>query len=265
MFKNNKMNKNKHLNLMQFIEEGDCIYSDNNGERKTSIIDYENYRLLVFDDDVLQTLIAINNPKDLPFILNQAILACIPFLPELDSVCLLGTGGGAIARFFHVMAPNIEGDCIESELDIIKIAHSLFFFPNSIVQNNWSIVHTDARTHHYTRSYHLIIIDISQAHRTPQWMLDENNLLKIKGALKNQGVAVFNILFESNEVFMIQLSKIRKQFYAKTLCFQVPGLNNILIYAFKSTIDSPLKSITEEILDQQSKKWGIDFNYFYQK
>ncbi|MFK5987091.1 MAG: hypothetical protein QM479_16910 [Pseudomonadota bacterium] len=258
----------QYVDLKNVLEKSISHYVPSN--KNISIKTYKDYRLLIFNQDVVQTLIDIKQPSSLPFVLNQAILAVILFLKEIKTVCLVGTGGGAIARYLYAINPTIEGDAIEFDEAVIKYAKTFFDFPEQSGEkfngkSNWLLHHADARRYEYRKSYSLIIIDLSEDHKTPNWITSGNHLKKIYASLKDDGIAVFNFIFENKDIFMQQLLKIRQQFGQRSLCFQVPSLNNIVVYAFKSPLNQEIKENITVSLDKKSKRWGIDFNFFYQE
>jgi spermidine synthase len=262
----------KQLDLEQILLKGNKIYSNENSHHNIDIKDYGNYRALIFDSTVFQTLIDINDPKAIPFILNQAMLASLLFIDKLKTICLVGMGGGGIARFFCAMDSQIKGDCIEINSEIINLAKTFFLknksttnveYQSNVFENNWSIFKTDANRFSYTKVYDLIIVDIAQGHVTPQWIVETNNLKKLHCALSDQGIVIFNIIYESKEKLVNMLYRIRQQFNQQILYFQVPGLNNILIYAFNFSIQE--QKISTQLLDKKQNQWNIDFEYFYHK
>jgi len=214
---------------------------------------------LDFEDGLMQSAIDVHQPGLLPLVLNRAMLAGVLFTPEIQTVCLAGTGGGATARFLAHLQPQIQGDAVENNAAVVAIAKQYFDFPAS-----WSLHATDIQQFLQIsdKKYDLIIVDIAEAQLTPAWILSENFLRACRQCLSATGHIALNLLVNDASEFLAALTTIRRVFERRTLCLSLTDHRNIVVFAFNQLPDA-LPPFSAEQLAQQEKKWPIDCATFY--
>lgn len=217
---------------------------------------------LDFDDGLVQSEINLAQPELLPSSLNRAMLAGMLFEEAPQRVLLVGTGGGATARYFSHRFPDVKGEAVEVSESVASIAVNYFEFPQD---KHWQLIHDDIR--HYiqdcTHNYDLIVIDIAVNQVTPEWIIEHDFLGQCRALLTPQGQVAFNLLINDGNGFMHYLAAIRRVFDQRTACLSIPNYRNIVIFAFNSSSLYP--SISPERLALLEQDWGIEFEAFYQQ
>lgn len=219
----------------------------------------DNIRYLDFDDGLLQSAIVLNQLGQLPLVLNRAMLAGVLFSPEIQTVCLAGTGGGATARFLAHLQLGIQGDAVEQNAAVVAIAKQYFDFPAS-----WSLHPTDIQ--HFLevtdKKFDLIIVDIAESQLTPAWVLSAAFLRACRQQLSATGHIALNLLVNDAAEFLAALTTIRQVFERRTLCLSLTDHRNIVVFAFNQLPDDlpPLRSVQLALCEQ---KWSIESATFY--
>lgn len=219
-------------------------------------------RWLDFDDGLIQSEINLDKPELLPQVLNRAMLAGILFEALPKRILLVGTGGGATARYFSHRFPHIKGDAVDISESVLSLARRYFEFPEN---EQWQIIHDDIK--HYvevcTERYDLIIIDIAVEQKTPEWVFEQQFLNQCKALLTEHGQVSFNLLVEGANEFMHYLSAVRRTFKQRTVCLSLPNYRNTVVLAFNSA-PSFMSPLNERIVSLEYG-WGIEFTEFYQQ
>lgn len=220
-------------------------------------------------DGIEQTRIDLDHPELLSSVVHRSLLACLLFIETPKTVLLGGLGGGALARYLHHRQPEMRGDAVEINETIAMLARDYFDFPGQISGQlpdqlpgqHWQLSVTDIR-HWHKRAYDLMIIDIAEGERTPDWLSSEQMLSQLQGKLSAQGGLAFDLLVDDAAAFTRALANIRKVFRRQTLCMAVPGHKNIIVFAFNQLPENC--SIQELNLRAESLTalWGLEFAVF---
>lgn len=221
----------------------------------------DNLRYLDFDDQLWQSAIDINQPGCLPLSLNRAMLAGAVFSEPVQRVLLAGTGGGATARFLAQQFPYIDGEAVEISADVAGLAWRYFDFPDS-----WPIHIADIQ--HYLQqsqsAYDLILLDIAEDNKTPDWILNRPFLQQCRDRLTGQGHLALNLLVDDAAAFLQALATIRSVFDRRTVCLSLQHHRNIVVLAFNAApvFLPPVDKLRLQMLEQQ---WSIELTDFYQQ
>lgn len=217
---------------------------------------------LDFNDGLVQSEINLADAGLLPSPLNRAMLAGMIFEKPPKRVLLVGTGGGATARYFSHRFPNVKGEAVEISESVASMAINYFEFPES---KHWTLINADIR--HYIQNcrhlYDLILIDIAVNQQTPEWLIEQDFLNQCRKLLRPFGHVTFNLLVNDGNDFMHYLSAIRRIFDRRTVCLSIPNYRNTVVLAFNN---APLSSsINAERIIQLEQDWAIEFGVFYQQ
>ena len=235
---------------------GHCIYREENDDTHLEIWEDGDRRSLWFDDVILQTEINIHDPAVLPNPVNRAMLAHLMFGLPLQRVLLAGCGGGAIARWLHVRAPQVHGDAIEVSATVARLAREYFEFPPP--DSNWDLQVTDIRDYILVskRPYDYILVDLEENQTTPRWITEVAFLEGCRNRLSAHGTLTLNLLLDGATKISEALLRIRQTFGSDILLLSNPGHDNLLVLAFRR--HAP-RTPSSDALVAQGRRWGIDF------
>lgn len=217
------------------------------------IHDRDGFRCLDIDS-IEQSRIQLDQPSLLVSALHRSFLTSLLFTGIPDKVLLGGMGGGALARFLHVMRPTIQGYVVEIDETVAILAKRYFDFPTT----QWS-VHIEDFQNWRGDQYDVIIADIAEGEKTPAWLSSEKTLSQLKRQLSGNGVLTINLLVDDAKTFKNSLMMIRQIFEHRTLCLSVVDFKNIIVFAFNKKPDNI--SVTELTIraEQLTQEWGFDF------
>lgn len=241
----------------------DLIFKHICENEKVRVWQCNDRRWLDFDDGLIQSEIVLSQPEYLPLPLNRAMLAGVMFVNAIENVLLVGTGGGATARYFAARFPSITGDAIELSEVVSKVAVDYFDFP---VDNNWQLKTADIRIEikQCQSQYDLIIIDIAENKKTPDWILNIEFLNQCRQRLTSSGHLSVNLLVDNADQFLQALATIRTVFNQHTVCLSLPNHRNIVVLAFNNDPHLQVDKIVQR-LDDLVDLWGIEFAQFYEQ
>src|ERR1700691_4677249 len=77
----------------------------------------------------VQSAMRLQRPFDLELAYTQAMMACLLLHPAPQRLCMIGLGGGSIAKFVHRHLPEIQTHVIELNPRVIAAARTMFGLP----------------------------------------------------------------------------------------------------------------------------------------
>jgi len=241
------------------------IHSQQDAERCISVHDDGENRWLEFGDGGIQSIIDQHHPQNLVSPVGQAMLAALLFTPTPAHFLLLGTGGGAIARYLSHRLPDCRGDAVELSPIIADIARQFFEFPTQ----GWQLHQADARdfvsavnADNNPKHYDYIVLDIAEHQHTPHWLTEVPFLAHCRQRLSTDGVLCVNLIPNDAADFMQQLAHIRQVFDARTLCLSVPEHRNVLVFAFAQRPEFGDYTQLHEVAKPLIQQWGLPFDEF---
>ena len=247
---------------MEIDPNDTVIHSATESGQVITVRQAQGLRWLDFGDGGVQSVIDTKAPDRLVSPLNQAMLAGLLFVPSPRRTLLLGTGGGAIARFLSRRAPDCHGDAVEQSAAVVDIARRFFDFPDA--SSGWTL-HIAKVQHFITHSqqnYDLIVLDIAENQHTPAWLNELDFLDNCRQRLTSDGMLVLNLLPADANDFARTLASIRKIFTGCTACLSLPDMRNILVLGFRRPVSPSAAASRVAELEQQ---WGLPFAEFLQR
>lgn len=235
-----------------------CIYREEHGAIHLEIWDDGECRSLWFDDVILQSEIHLHDPAVLPNPVNRAMLAHLMFAPPLRAVLLAGCGGGAVARWLHARAPEVQGDAVERSQTVARLAREYFDFPAQ-ARSNWRLLIEDVREHlaHSSSCYDFILVDLEEHQATPQWLTGAEFLQACRDHLSPGGTLTLNLIVDDARNTGAALQRVRRVFGPDILLLGEPDHDNLLVLAFR---DGAPAIPAPQDLACAGARWGIDFS-----
>jgi spermidine synthase len=141
----------------------------------------------------VQTQISLLDPLNLTLPYMQAMTLGLLWANPPGRICLLGLGGGAMARVLHHHLPGSRIDCVDVSATVIRLAEEFFgLVPDDRLQCH----HADAANflRYSQESYNLILIDVFEDKgRIPRHLGTREFFDLCKRRLSPAGVVVMNI------------------------------------------------------------------------
>ena len=221
---------NKIIKLLpakgKIIHHQDCCFG------KIKVYSRKNMRWLIFDSPDIQSAMSLSNPPSLALSYLRTMMLFLLFQKHFQSVLIFGLGGAGLTRFLHATFDDLKIDVIEISPEVITVAERYFRLPQ---HPNVTVHCTDGVEfiYHSELQTDTLVLDMFGADRLPSCMFDQDFYQQCYHHLKEQGVAIINILVDSQNELLQALQLIREVFNNNTLCVPVKDTANVIVFAFK--------------------------------
>ncbi|VAW71819.1 hypothetical protein MNBD_GAMMA12-1490 [hydrothermal vent metagenome] len=207
---------------------------------KIKVFENNLFRWLCFEDEkIIQSCMLKEDPAKLnlpyqPFMMMWQLF----FNRQPSSACLLGLGGGDMARYLGQQFPLVKLLVVEQDPDVAKLA-SEFFLLNPD-QNKLTVEIADAKKFiQKKQQFDLIFIDIVIDNKPPDFLYTEDFWYNCHHKLASDGVMIFNMVTFSDKEFLTLLEILRKEFGRLPFCMSVTDHKNIVMLMPLDTNNQP--------------------------
>lgn len=155
--------------------------------------DAEGLRTLRFGDGgTRQSVVNVKDPTYLGLAYSRVMPLSLAFVEELQTILVVGLGGGSLPAFFHRILPETKIDVVELDADVVRIASELCGF---VPDRRMKVCVEDGRDfiEDCDASYDLIILDAFDGDSVPSHLVTVEFLEAVKDALNPHGAVVANI------------------------------------------------------------------------
>jgi len=187
---------------------------------------------LKFDSDLdaIQSAINLEQPHQLIMQNLQYLMGILLFIQAPKKILLLGVGGGSLVHFFAHYLPDSEVTGVEYNAQLINIAQQQLGLPQASAQLRYIIEDARDFVQQTDEQFDLVVIDIFEGRRSPQWLLEKTFNLQLKRCLSAQGAVAYNLLINSETKFSRFYELMRQLYQQQTLCMETEDYENILVY-----------------------------------
>ncbi|MCZ6860915.1 MAG: fused MFS/spermidine synthase [Alphaproteobacteria bacterium] len=143
--------------------------------------------------DETESVINLRDPGALPLPYTRAMTLAVAYVDELDTMLMIGLGGGTTSRYLKRHLPNLDVTIAELDPGVIAMARKHFKLKEG---PGYRIVPRDGRvllTRNRKARYDIIMVDAFRGGYVPFHLLTREFYQILKQRLAPGGVAVFNI------------------------------------------------------------------------
>ncbi len=143
--------------------------------------------------DETESVINLRDPGALPLPYTRAMTVAVAFVDKLDSMLMIGLGGGTTSRYLKRHLPGLDVTIAELDRGVIAMAKKHFKLKES---PGYRIVPRDGRvllTRNRKARYDIIMVDAFRGGYVPFHLLTREFYELLKRRLAPGGVAVFNV------------------------------------------------------------------------
>lgn len=152
----------------------------------------------------IQTQVDLNNLRHHQLEYTKLVFASLLYVPEPNSILVLGLGGGVIPRDFRFYFPQAQIDVVEIDEAIPPLAKQYFAF----VEDEKLKVHVDDGRMFIKKrlrspdppQYDIIVLDAFNGDYIPFHLMTREFLEEVKGVLSPKGVVAANVFYD-NQLF----------------------------------------------------------------
>jgi spermidine synthase len=131
---------------------------------------------------------------------------------EVENCLILGLGGGSVAKWVGKFWP--EAEITGVEIDPVMIELGKKYMGLAKLNADIKVVDASDFIKKEKRKYDLILVDMYVGYEVPEEFTSQRFIKRVKGLLKNKGIAVFNRLYfgEKRTEAMKFAEKLEKEF-----------------------------------------------------
>ncbi len=210
---------------------GEAVFSQITAFGPVEIREKYPLRWLHCGTEVVQGAIDVRHPWRLILPYTQAMAAIDLFIHSPERVLMLGAGVGSLARFLRHRHPQAVIDGVDRNPVILHAAEEFFetrdLYRDLMIQDAATAVAESSRG-----DYDVVFVDVCSARLLPRWIVEQQFYRHLERLLALQGAVVVNLLTGDEQTFLRVVKLARRVFHRNTLCFKVPGFQNIILFAF---------------------------------
>jgi spermidine synthase len=230
---------------------------------RADISEKKGVRYLHLGGPAVQSAMRLNDPFGLELEYTRAMMSFLLFQPAPRRACLIGLGGGSIAKFFHRRLVDTRLVSVEINPEVVAAAHAYFNLPPD--DERLSVLTADGAAYvfDHAHSQDVLMIDGYDAKRIVEDLASPPFLGACRAMLNAGGVALFD-LWGSDKSFDLYLQRIDAAFSGHTLLLPSERKSNIIVLAFEEApqlFDTALELRAEQL----ALAHGLEFPDFLQR
>jgi spermidine synthase len=189
-------------------------------------------RYLHLGNDAVQSAMRLKRPYALELAYTRAMMACLLLHPAPQRLCMIGLGGGSIAKFVHRHLPEIQTHVIELNPRVIGVARTMFGLP--VDDTRLKVELGDGAVFVGTaRNYtDLLLVDGFDSLAQVEALATRPFYDRAVAALRPGGILVVNLLYDDPELDRY-LRRIEHACPGGTLCLEAETEPNLIVFGFR--------------------------------
>jgi spermidine synthase len=215
--------------------DGLVIYQNHDDEGILEVVEKRGVRSLHFGSSAKQSSLSLDDPETLQLPYVRAMASWMLFKEQLESVLMIGLGGGTLARFLIYHFPEVRIRAVEYRSSVLKIARSHFGLP---MDARLKVIIDDGD--HYVRQqaitsedqHDLILIDAFDVEGMSGSVASIAFFDACKSLLKPEGLLVMNLWGSESHLSDSCLAWLKGVFADKVISLPVRHRGNIIAIAF---------------------------------
>ena len=192
----------------------------------------------------IQSSMKVREPFELELAYTRGMMGFLLFSDQMKHVLTIGLGGGSVPKYIYKYCPEICQTVVEINPQIIKVARSHFYVPESDTKLN--VIEGDG-IDYLTKnraSTDVLMIDAFDSIGIPPDFCSQDFFDSCELSLTNIGIFVIN-LWGSDKNFDIYLQRIEQSFENRVLMLPTGKPGNIVVFGFKQLPDLHIIQLRE--------------------
>ncbi len=244
--------------------QGQLIYQSIDELGSMEVIDIYGERRLHFGTEARQSTMLLNQPNQLLSRYARAMMSWMLFKTDIQSVLMIGLGGGLLAKYLLTHFPHCQLQVVEYRREVVKIAHHYFGLPNhpqlSIkIDDGANFMRKQIQQSH---SYDLILIDAFDAKGMANSMTQLSFIDHCQQLLNDDGMLLMNLWSSQTQLFQQILWYLQQVFAQRLWILPIRKRGNTLAIAF----NPELAQFNPKTLKQKAlfleQQWQLEFPLF---
>lgn len=247
------------LNFFKTMSTSQLLYKTKDIYGVIEVKENSSTRSLYFGSDAKQSSMYLCDPDLLALNYTKVMAMGLFLQKEIDSVLILGLGGGSLAKFIHRHFPNCRIDVVEYNETVRDLAYEYFELPQ---HSNIQVHLADAGE--FVRnpeigSYDLILVDVYHG----EGMSDSVKGMGFYNAccshIKPKGLLIMNFWTADEEVLNAGRQALSCCFSNTILEFPVENKANLILFAPKQLFGSLERKRATFLAKDLTQQTGVEF------
>jgi spermidine synthase len=227
------------------------------------VSEVDGVRSLYLGSITIQSSMKVKAPFELELAYTRGMMGFLLFSDNIKHVLTIGLGGGSVPKYIHQYCQEISQTIVEINPQIINIARSHFYVPES--DEKLHVIEGDGIAYLAVNhaSTDLLMIDAFDSVGIPPDFCSQDFFDSCEMTLTNDGIFAIN-LWGSDKNFDIYLQRIEQSFDNNVLMLPTGKPGNIVVFGFKHLPDLRIIHLREraKLLEHSHK---IEFLSFLEK
>jgi spermidine synthase len=250
--------------------DGLVVYQNHDDEGILEVVEERGVRSLHFGSSAKQSSMSLSQPDALQLPYVRAMASCLLFKETLDSVLVVGLGGGSLTRFVLHHFPECRVRAVECRASVVKIARSHFGLPldsrlKVVVEDGGDYIRQQALGGQ--NRYDVIFLDAFDDEGMSDSIASVSFFDACKALLRPDGILVINLWGSQAHLYASCVEWLQRTFTDKVLALPVRQRGNVVAFAFNHGVArfemKPLQhraKVLEQRFDVEFPVFLKDFN-----
>ena len=219
------------------------------GGGRVEVSEERGVRYLHLGNEAVQSAMRIARPFDLELAYTRAMMAGLMLHSNPNSLCMIGLGGGSIAKFVHRRLPRMRVHVVEINPDVIAVARNMFGLPPDDVRLRVELADGARFVATAKGCGDLLLVDGFDRLAQAEALATEKFYEHAIASLRPQGMIVVNLLRDDPGLERY-MRRIEKACPGGTLGLEAEDEPNFIVFGFR---DAPA-ALRWDTLRQRAQK-----------
>ncbi len=230
------------------------------------VVDNQGNRTLHFDNST-QSRMSLSDPLQGHFEYTEYFHMPWLWNDHIQSVLMIGLGGGSIQRAFQAYWPQVKTETVEIDPQVLDVARRYFHFQET---ENMKVVIGDGRMflRRTQETYDLIIMDAYTANRygsyIPYPLVTQEFFIMARNRLTDNGMLAYNVIGKVNDTqngILGSIYNTLKTCFTHVYMFSALRSKNVVLLATASQEPVTLSQLMRKVYQLTESK-GVPFPNF---
>lgn len=224
------------------------------------VIEEDGVRSLYFTRAFIQSEMRLADPCALEFAYTRKMMGFLLFLPDPESLLLLGLGGGSMAKYCHRHLPSARITAIEIDPDVLAFREQFLVPPDDA---RFEVLLDDAAGYvaQCDDRHDAVLVDAFDRDGVAPSLCTREFYQDVRRILSRRGVMVANLVGEKAER-LAHLAMIRNVFDGNVILLPIADDGNHVAFAFRDPAFEPRWRWMQTQAKAMRARYGLDFPAF---
>ena len=233
-------------------------------EPSIELSELDGIRSLHLGGTMVQSAMRLSTPNDLELTYTQYMMGFLLFHPEPENICMIGLGGGSLAKFVYHQMPQIITTVIEINPQIITTARNYFFLPDDDERLQIIVAEGGEYLANHHAGMDVLLIDGFDNDCQVPSLCSQDFYDHVRQVLNKNGVLVVNLLGRDKRA-KDYLQRIENSFNGHVVTMMSEARGNLIVFAFRNSPGKLTWKALRIRAKSLEKEYALPFSEFVAK